>query len=832
MAGIRITLEVDDKGTAKITGFSGAIKKAESATDVAAKRMQSDWKKLGNTISGLHNRIKRLATSLPAMLGMAGVGAGMAKLIKMSSDQEDIFRKLQTAVEITGVSYDAVKPKIDEFLSSMQASTRFGDTNLAPSLQMITQLTGSLEKGFEGAKLAADIASSGLFDLSTASKYVAMAMSGEVTMLGRYIPELRSSAGLIRDNMSASEKWAVAQKILTEKFGGSAQKDLLTFSGALKQFRNYIGDILERIGDIVTKNFAGKIREWTAAVREFIKSGKIEAWAIGATEKVKKFYNVLAGGFKLISDNWDIISSLGIAVSIVVAGIKAWAAAQWALNAALTANPIGLIITGIGALIAAIIYVVKKTVGWAAVFELVGKAAKTFWEVLKALGGAIKDWIFGVSEWFSGFGKIIAGVFTLSFDKIKEGFEEMKAAPAKFLESVKDRFTNTSSNVVNIWKKTTAKLEEVAGKAGEDAGKKFSKGFQTGLSAGGGIAPMPTVSGGPRVPTEVTPPTETMEPMKVRWDDYINKMREAEEVWIATHEIQWAATQALVEGVQTAWDTILEADMTGAERRRAIWENMKQTFLAITGDMLAQWAESKILELAIHENTEAQKTAATSAGATARNAISAKEAMKGIGLKVKETALWIAQEIKKTAVFMAQSAMRIAAMTAEIAKSLAAAAAKMVEAAAEVMKWSVSKLGPLGLALGAAGVMLLVAQWSKIKKSFGFAEGGLVDLQRSGLVIGPGGRDNVPIWATRGEYVVRREVVQQVGVRQLDIFNATGRMPGSMAPTNLTIQGDTIIIQGGADEALVEEIQEIKNRSREELARQIEDLIRSRRLQL
>lgn len=44
-----------------------------------------------------------------------------------------------------------------------------------------------------------------------------------------------------------------------------------------------------------------------------------------------------------------------IAGKAMAIGLKAWAAAQWLLNAALTANPIGLIVVGIGALIAGIV---------------------------------------------------------------------------------------------------------------------------------------------------------------------------------------------------------------------------------------------------------------------------------------------------------------------------------------------------------------------------------------------------------------------------------------------------------------------------------------------
>ena len=191
----------------------------------------------------------------PAALGAAAAFASWQGITKVldgtigaAARQEEIFKKLEASVNLAGASYTNAKPEIDSFLRSMQDTTRYGDTDMAPSLAQITTLTGDLSMGLEGAKIAADVASSGLFDLNTASRYVAMAMSGEVTMLGRYIPELKVSAGLVNENMTATEKWAIAKDLLNKKFGGMAEKDLETYAGQMNRLKNEIGDIGELIG--------------------------------------------------------------------------------------------------------------------------------------------------------------------------------------------------------------------------------------------------------------------------------------------------------------------------------------------------------------------------------------------------------------------------------------------------------------------------------------------------------------------------------------------------------------------------------------------------------
>lgn len=245
-----------------IAGYSG------QALERGVRNIRTGFQRVRATATRAGQAIGR---ALRTPLGMLGLGGGVYGLIRAftgligaATTQEEIFRKLETVVELTGVSYGSVKKRIDAFLASMQATTRYGDTDLAPVLQMITQLSGSLEKGFEGVRVAADMTAAGLFDLNTSAKYVAQAMAGEVTMLGRYIPELKSSAGLITLNMTATEKWAIAKGLLNQKFGGMAQKDLDTYLGSINQLKNDVGDIVESIGDRfipVLTDLAKRIRE-------------------------------------------------------------------------------------------------------------------------------------------------------------------------------------------------------------------------------------------------------------------------------------------------------------------------------------------------------------------------------------------------------------------------------------------------------------------------------------------------------------------------------------------------------------------------------------------
>jgi hypothetical protein len=62
------------------------------------------------------------------------------------------------------------------------------------------------------------------------------------------------------------------------------------------------------------------------------------------------------------------------------AASKAWAAAQWLLNAALTANPIGLVVVGVGLLIGGLVLAYKKS-------ETFREGVNSLWGALKKFGG-------------------------------------------------------------------------------------------------------------------------------------------------------------------------------------------------------------------------------------------------------------------------------------------------------------------------------------------------------------------------------------------------------------------------------------------------------------
>lgn len=114
-------------------------------------------------------------------------------------------------------------------------------------------------------------------------------------------------------------------------------------------------------------------------------------------DKLNTLLPIANAVFGFIQRNQQWIGPLATALGVFGVAIGVVTAAQWAWNIAMTANPIGLIIAGVAALIAVIVVVATKT-----------RFFQTIW-------GAVWGFMKGVGAWFAG---PFAGFFVMLWHKI------------------------------------------------------------------------------------------------------------------------------------------------------------------------------------------------------------------------------------------------------------------------------------------------------------------------------------------------------------------------------------------------------------------------------
>jgi hypothetical protein len=160
----------------------------------------------------------------------------------------------------------------------------------------------------------------------------------------------------------------------------------------------------------------------------------------------------------------DTVAKVANTVATTAANVatKIWAAGQWLLNAALTANPIGLIIAAIAILIGIVILIATKTtwfqdiweVAWSAiqkaavaVWDFIVKAASVAWDLIVAgvklyigiwiaIFNGIKAAVKVVWDWIQDAAGVALGIVKTAIDGVKGAFDKVVDVVKSVIEQV------------------------------------------------------------------------------------------------------------------------------------------------------------------------------------------------------------------------------------------------------------------------------------------------------------------------------------------------------------------------------------------------------------
>lgn len=273
---------------------------------------------------------------------------------------------------------------------------------------------------------------------------------GEAT--GAYVQMLEGTGVNVEDfnaNLAActteSEKQAYILSVAEKAMGaaGTAYEegaaDIIAANEATARMNDAtaeLGAVAEPIMTAVKNGFADIL----VAVMDLIKNADFEQIKTNIENGFSTFINdilpKLVDGLKWVMDNADIIAAgiAGIGAAMltmnvanmimgVVKAFKAFKAAQegatiaqWLLNIAMNANPIGLIVAAIAGLVAAFVILWNKSEGfrefWIGLWEGLKKAGETAGKAIKKLFGGIGEWLEDIETKFVSAGTdIVKGIW-------------------------------------------------------------------------------------------------------------------------------------------------------------------------------------------------------------------------------------------------------------------------------------------------------------------------------------------------------------------------------------------------------------------------------------
>lgn len=240
------------------------------------------------------------------------------------------------------------------------------------------------------------------------------------------------------------------------KFNGMMDKQSQTLAGKWSTLMDTVQQGAIDLSQSVNTPIAEVVEKITAAIPKvfavFQAVFSAISAGIGFVVRFRTAFMLLGGAVLTV---WAVFRTYTMALAayqaittLVTAGTKIWTAAQWLLNVAMTANPIGLIVVGVAALIAIVAYCWTKFAGFRAFLI-------TMWDVWRKFGDLIKTYVVDrIKELIRG-----VGLLSKAFSKLFSG--DFKGAAADFAEGVKN--VSGVNSAVQLVKNTVGTVRGIGG---------------------------------------------------------------------------------------------------------------------------------------------------------------------------------------------------------------------------------------------------------------------------------------------------------------------------------------------------------------------------------
>ena len=358
-----------------LQSLSGDTEKAADVADMALTDMADNANKMGTAMGSIQDAYQGFAKQNYTMLDNLKLGYGGTKT--------EMERLLADATKISGVKYDI--------------------SNLNDVYQAIHVIQGELGITGTTAKEAATTIQGSAAAMKASWSNLMTGLADENANMDELIKNFIDSVGTYASNLLPR-----IGEVMTS-IVGIVREHLPEIAEQISTWLNNLFDnLISQLPDGF-KELASAIKDGVGVALDIVK--ELFKWIIDNGDLVISLLAGIAGGFLALK-----VASIIQAVTTALQGMTV---AQWLLNAAMNANPIGLIALAIGALIAAITLLILN---WDKVKEVAIKC----WDAIKNAASATWDFIVSVwtaaSTWFNN--NVVTPVknfFTEMWDKLKTG---------------------------------------------------------------------------------------------------------------------------------------------------------------------------------------------------------------------------------------------------------------------------------------------------------------------------------------------------------------------------------------------------------------------------
>jgi hypothetical protein len=344
------------------------------ATDVtqAFDLMTVAAKKLGPTMAG---EIPATIDAYGAAFESMGFNGAQAFSFIVENGQKgiEVLDHAGDSVKEFGIRMSEMDKNADTALSTigvnigdMAAAVAEGGPRAQEALQQVIAKLKEVPDGTEQARLAMEIFGDPLRELGANNVPAFInSLDGGTEALGEFAGAGQKASDELGDNMAGKFQ------SLKNTIQVGVVESLIKAADWMTQNKEITIGLVAVIGTFVTALGVAKV-----AAAGFAIAQGVSAAATGA-------------GTAAFASNTIAMGAYAVASGVMRVATLAGAAAQWLLNAALTANPIGIVVVAIAALVAGLVWFFTKT-------ELGRQIWETVWNAIKATLSAVWDFIKGV----------------------------------------------------------------------------------------------------------------------------------------------------------------------------------------------------------------------------------------------------------------------------------------------------------------------------------------------------------------------------------------------------------------------------------------------------
>lgn len=468
--------EIKKNNTAMSEATADKLTKSLKDLDAESKNTANGLDNIGKKTSIFSNFAESAkANSEKIKTAIGATGVAIAGLLTSSATSAATAEKstlqLTNLLKNQGETADQSATDIDTFKKSITDMSSFSGGEAKEALTTLTQKGMDVGTSLQWSSTIADVAAGSNRSLSDAADLVADAYNGKTKALVSLGVLTKDEVSQLGDSEEATISYAEVQQRLNAQFGGSAQTELSSYSGQLKENQNQLNASKTAIGKALLPMLTQLMQAITKIVTplaNFVQQHpKITAGILGIIAAV----SLLIGGLSLISTVVTSLSTLGIAFGVLTPAVTAVGAASAGASIGIgaMATPILIIIAVIAALVVGIYELYTHwdmiKAGFMTGFNAVKDAVVTFFTA--TIPGAWNS----VVSFFQGIPAFFVGVWNDVTTSVTNAWNSIVAYLGGILTNIWSTITGTFNSVVDgvggavggIWDSVTGTFNNVIG---------------------------------------------------------------------------------------------------------------------------------------------------------------------------------------------------------------------------------------------------------------------------------------------------------------------------------------------------------------------------------